>query len=321
MNVTRPVFQLELRRGGHCIHGRRCLRTGAVGRAGNEPEIGDAGSSTNRVPSCPAERSTLWNPGMMGAGGIPVRSTVCSTLTPERRHAGRHRADSGRHQRLPGGPGRAALRRHLLHQQRQLPPDQQGHHPSRRRTRPDDAGEDRRRQTIPERVGAHPSPLIVVGTVPVLYDRRLDRRGRIDEPDRRRRQGRVHRDGRECGRVCPRPDRPAGRSIRRRLAHRSAGARANLGGSRLARRLAEAQSCRPLRRRFRGRKLSRPRRNPPAPGSPGQTAPPPRSSRSLRSPGRPSPSPRPSISRTDPATPRSYRATHARTSKMPAWKT
>src|SRR5581483_10066476 len=29
-----------------------------------------------------AERSTLWNPGMMGAGGIPARSTVCSTLTP-----------------------------------------------------------------------------------------------------------------------------------------------------------------------------------------------------------------------------------------------
>ena len=30
----------------------------------------------------PADRATVWNPGMMGVGGIPVRSTVCSTLTP-----------------------------------------------------------------------------------------------------------------------------------------------------------------------------------------------------------------------------------------------
>ncbi len=29
-----------------------------------------------------AERSTLWNPGMTAAGGIPVRSTVCATVTP-----------------------------------------------------------------------------------------------------------------------------------------------------------------------------------------------------------------------------------------------
>src|SRR5215475_8659631 len=30
----------------------------------------------------PAERATRWQPGMMGAGGIPARSTICSTLTP-----------------------------------------------------------------------------------------------------------------------------------------------------------------------------------------------------------------------------------------------
>jgi hypothetical protein len=30
----------------------------------------------------PADRATAWNPGMMGVGGIPVRSTVCSTLIP-----------------------------------------------------------------------------------------------------------------------------------------------------------------------------------------------------------------------------------------------
>ena len=30
----------------------------------------------------PTDRSTTWKPGMMGAGGIPARSTVCATLTP-----------------------------------------------------------------------------------------------------------------------------------------------------------------------------------------------------------------------------------------------
>src|SRR5229473_1199623 len=30
----------------------------------------------------PADRATVWNPGMMAVGGIPIRSTVCSTLTP-----------------------------------------------------------------------------------------------------------------------------------------------------------------------------------------------------------------------------------------------
>jgi hypothetical protein len=30
----------------------------------------------------PADRATTWKPGMMGVGGIPVRSTVCAKLTP-----------------------------------------------------------------------------------------------------------------------------------------------------------------------------------------------------------------------------------------------
>ena len=30
----------------------------------------------------PADRATTWNPGMMAVGGIPVRSTICATLTP-----------------------------------------------------------------------------------------------------------------------------------------------------------------------------------------------------------------------------------------------
>ena len=30
----------------------------------------------------PADRATVWNPGMMAVGGIPVRSTICRTLAP-----------------------------------------------------------------------------------------------------------------------------------------------------------------------------------------------------------------------------------------------
>jgi hypothetical protein len=30
----------------------------------------------------PADRATAWNPGLMGGGGIPVRSTICATLAP-----------------------------------------------------------------------------------------------------------------------------------------------------------------------------------------------------------------------------------------------
>jgi Pectate lyase superfamily protein len=30
----------------------------------------------------PADRATRWQPGMMGSGGIPLRSTICSTLSP-----------------------------------------------------------------------------------------------------------------------------------------------------------------------------------------------------------------------------------------------
>src|SRR5262245_19518136 len=30
----------------------------------------------------PADRATVWKPGMIGAGGIPIRSTVCATLIP-----------------------------------------------------------------------------------------------------------------------------------------------------------------------------------------------------------------------------------------------
>src|ERR1700754_388472 len=30
----------------------------------------------------PADRATIWKPGMMAVGGIPARSTICATLSP-----------------------------------------------------------------------------------------------------------------------------------------------------------------------------------------------------------------------------------------------
>jgi len=38
--------------------------------------------SIYRSAILPADRATLWNPGMRGVGGIPVRTTVCATLAP-----------------------------------------------------------------------------------------------------------------------------------------------------------------------------------------------------------------------------------------------
>jgi hypothetical protein len=49
-------------------------------RSGADAIVLPAGSSDTSI--LPADRTTTWNPGMMAAGGIPVRSTVCATLTP-----------------------------------------------------------------------------------------------------------------------------------------------------------------------------------------------------------------------------------------------
>jgi hypothetical protein len=45
---------------------------------------GAAGSPSGGADTSilPADRATTWNPGMMGAGGIPVRSKACATLAP-----------------------------------------------------------------------------------------------------------------------------------------------------------------------------------------------------------------------------------------------
>src|SRR5580765_1166495 len=39
---------------------------------------GDASALSFLAP----DRATRWQPGMMGAGGIPSRSTICATLSP-----------------------------------------------------------------------------------------------------------------------------------------------------------------------------------------------------------------------------------------------
>lgn len=48
--------------------------------AGNEAATSTAIIDPNTF--LPADRATTWNPGMMGEGGIPNRSTVCATLSP-----------------------------------------------------------------------------------------------------------------------------------------------------------------------------------------------------------------------------------------------
>jgi hypothetical protein len=45
--------------------------------------VSPPGSSIDPSAFLPADRATVWNPGMMGVGGIPVRLTVCATLTPQ----------------------------------------------------------------------------------------------------------------------------------------------------------------------------------------------------------------------------------------------
>lgn len=48
--------------------------------AGNEAS--PSTSTSDARGFLPADRSTTWNPGMMGVGGIPTRSTICATVNP-----------------------------------------------------------------------------------------------------------------------------------------------------------------------------------------------------------------------------------------------
>jgi Pectate lyase superfamily protein len=50
--------------------------------AGSEGAVVPATASIDPSAFLAADRATTWNPGMMGVGGIPVRSTVCAKLSP-----------------------------------------------------------------------------------------------------------------------------------------------------------------------------------------------------------------------------------------------
>ena len=56
--------------------------SGRSAAAGSEAEAVPATASIDPSAFLPADRATTWNPGMMGVGGIPVRSTVCAKLSP-----------------------------------------------------------------------------------------------------------------------------------------------------------------------------------------------------------------------------------------------
>lgn len=51
-------------------------------KSGNADVVVSQPGSIDPSAFLPADRATAWNAGMMGLGGIPVRSTVCGTLTP-----------------------------------------------------------------------------------------------------------------------------------------------------------------------------------------------------------------------------------------------
>jgi hypothetical protein len=55
---------------------------GRSAAAGSEVEVVSPTASIDPSAFLSADRATTWNPGMMGVGGIPVRSTVCSKVSP-----------------------------------------------------------------------------------------------------------------------------------------------------------------------------------------------------------------------------------------------
>jgi hypothetical protein len=58
------------------------LASGADTKSGDTPAVAPPPGSIDPSAFLPADRATVWSPGMMGVGGIPIRSKVCSTLAP-----------------------------------------------------------------------------------------------------------------------------------------------------------------------------------------------------------------------------------------------
>jgi hypothetical protein len=62
--------------------GLACSGAGRSAAAGSEAEVASPTAGIDPSAFLSADRATTWNPGMMGVGGIPVRSKICSTLSP-----------------------------------------------------------------------------------------------------------------------------------------------------------------------------------------------------------------------------------------------
>ncbi len=116
---------------------------------GNEPKSAAPAIDDSRA-FLPADRATLWNPGMRGVGGIPDRSTVCATVTPSgtqddtaRIQGSINACPVGQVVQLTAGTFLINSGRYLLINKgitlRGAGPGQ------------DHAGEDQRRQAVPER--------------------------------------------------------------------------------------------------------------------------------------------------------------------------
>jgi hypothetical protein len=126
----------------------------AAGAAGDQP--GDGA----RVIL--AERATLWNPGMMAVGGIPVRTTVCATLAPSeaddtaRIQAAINACPAGQVVQLAAGTFFINGGRYLLINKGIT---LRGAGPGRTTLAKTDGA-----KPFSSAVGARPSPLIVVGT-------------------------------------------------------------------------------------------------------------------------------------------------------------
>jgi hypothetical protein len=58
------------------------MATGAPDPTSSSADPASPPGSIDPNALIPADRATTWNPGMMAVGGIPVRSTVCETVTP-----------------------------------------------------------------------------------------------------------------------------------------------------------------------------------------------------------------------------------------------
>lgn len=82
VNATAPPRRclLDILVGTIAVAGSPFTGAAHVAAAGNE--VTSPVSTLGPSGFLPADRATTWKPGLMGAGGIPVRSTICATVRP-----------------------------------------------------------------------------------------------------------------------------------------------------------------------------------------------------------------------------------------------